>query len=677
MADMDLRTVGVFFACFFGTISAQCADKLVFDSGSTPKTGVKVTTSSEYGANDPNHVYGPSRVFLNAKEEKDASGHTLLGGWSAATLDTKQYVQVEFSTPKDISAVSTQGRNGCCKQWVTKYKVQYSTDCQTWQTLPQDMTGNVDESSVVTQTLPAPITAKCVRINPTAWNHHISMRMDLIGCDVTTTTLPPTTTTQPTTVAVTTQPTTVAVTTQPTTVPVTTQPTTVPVTTQPTTVPVTTQPITTVKPIVSTNSNQGTTVQGSAATAGQSATSLAIAPQKATGSCTDHIVFDPATKQPLNGVVVTSSTEFAAADPTHVYSAARGLLDTVESKDQSGNVLIGAWAAGTLDTSQYLQVEFPTPKTISAVATQGRHGCCKQWVTSYKIQYSTDCNTWTTLPQTFTGNTDEDTVVNNTLTAQVTAKCIRVNPVTWNHHIAMRMDIIGCDSTQTTMASATTTAAAVTSSQPPSQTTSAALTTSLPAKSNTSCGDSLLTSPYGASFTMSASSEKEKIDPTQVYSPDRGVLNQKELLDTNGNLQMGAWSPDTNNVSQYLQVNFSSPVVIRDVTTQGRNGCCQDWVSQYRLEYSTDCVTWLPVGSGAGTTFTGNTDQDTPVTNSLGCVITAKCMRLIPLVWNNNIAVRLDFTGCKIRQSPAGGATTTAPVPVTQSVPQAAVTAQG
>ncbi|XP_033758602.1 hemocytin-like [Pecten maximus] len=667
MAVMDVRTVCVLFACFYGTISAQCTDKLVFDSGTTPKTGVKVTTSSEYGATDPNHVYGPSRVFINAKQERDTSGHVLLGGWSAGTLDTKQYVQVEFSSPKDISAVSTQGRNGCCKQWVTKYKVQYSDDCQTWQTLPQDLAGNVDESSVVTQTLPAPITAKCVRINPTAWNHHISMRMELIGCDVTTTTTsPPTTTTQTTTVAVTTQP---------TTVPVTTQPTTVPVTTQPTTVPVTTQP-TTVKPAATITSNQITTAKGLSTTAAQSATSMAISPQKASGSCSDHIVFDPTTKQAMNGVVISSSSEFAANNPSKVYSATQGLLNTVESKDAAGNTLIGGWAAGILDTSQYIQVEFPNPKTISAVSTQGRHGCCQQWVSTYKLQYSADCTTWTTMPQTFTGNTDEDTVVTNNLTSQVTAKCIRVNPATWHHHIAMRMDIIGCDATQTLMASPTTTVMAATSSQSSQTTMATAMTTVLPAKSNTSCGDSLLTSPYGATFTMSSSSEKEIADPMQVYSPERGVLNQKELLDVNGNLQMGAWSPDTNDVNQYLQVNFSTPVVIRDVTTQGRNGCCQDWVTQYKLQYSTDCVTWLPVGTGTGTTYTGNTDQDTPVTNSLGCVITAKCMRLIPLAWNSNIAVRLDFTGCKIRQTPAGG-TTTAPVPATQSVPQAAITAQG
>ncbi|OWF54388.1 Hemocytin [Mizuhopecten yessoensis] len=569
---MDLRTLCVIIACIYGTISAPCTDKLVFDSGTTPKPGVTVTASSEYGTSDTNHIYGPSRAFLNAKKDRDASGHVLIGAWSAGTLDTKQYVQVEFPSPKDISAISTQGRNGCCKQWVTKYKVQYSDDCQTWQTLPQEMTGNVDENSVVTQTLPAPITAKCVRINPTVWNHHISMRMELIGCDVTpTTTLPPTTTTQPTTVAVTTQPTTVPVTTQPTTVPVTTQPTTVPVTTQPTTVPVTTQPTTTVKPVVTTTiSNQVTTTKAQITTAAQSATSAAIAPHKASGES-----------------LIKSS-------------------------------------------------------------------------------------------KTFTGNTDEDTVVTNNLTAPVTAKCIRVNPATWHHHIAMRMDLIGCDSTQTTAASATTTLGAVTSSQQSSQTTMVtALTTMLPAKSNTSCGDSLLTSPYGASFTMTSSSEKEELDPSQVYSPDRGVLNKQELFDMNGNLLMGAWSPDTNNVNQYLQVNFTSPVIIRDVTTQGRNGCCQDWVTQYKLQYSTDCVTWLPVGTGAGTTFTGNTDQDTQVKNSLGCVITAKCMRLIPLVWNNNIAVRMDFTGCKIRQSPAGGATTTSPVPATQSVPQPAVTAQG
>ena len=29
----------------------------------------------------------------------------------------------------------TQGRNGCCQSWVSKYRVLYSMDCKTWSTV--------------------------------------------------------------------------------------------------------------------------------------------------------------------------------------------------------------------------------------------------------------------------------------------------------------------------------------------------------------------------------------------------------------------------------------------------------------------------------------------------------------------------------------------------------------
>jgi len=68
-------------------------------------------------------------------------------------------------------------------------------------------------------------------------------------------------------------------------------------------------------------------------------------------------------------------------------------------------------------------------------------------------------------------------------------------------------------------------------------------------------------------------------------------------------------------------------------------------------------------------TFNGNKDEDTTVTNSLACPITAKCVRLIPLTWNNNISMRMDLKGCHIRKTPkqqtSSAVMTTTAVPVT------------
>lgn len=46
----------------------------------------------------------------------------------------------------------------------------------------QIFTGNSDQDSVVTNMLPCPILARCIRINPLDWKDHASLRFDLLGC---------------------------------------------------------------------------------------------------------------------------------------------------------------------------------------------------------------------------------------------------------------------------------------------------------------------------------------------------------------------------------------------------------------------------------------------------------------------------------------------------------------
>lgn len=51
------------------------------------------------------------------------------GAWLAATNDANQWLQIYFGCePMVIIGVATQGRNGFCCQWVTRYNLQYSDD---------------------------------------------------------------------------------------------------------------------------------------------------------------------------------------------------------------------------------------------------------------------------------------------------------------------------------------------------------------------------------------------------------------------------------------------------------------------------------------------------------------------------------------------------------------------
>ena len=49
----------------------------------------------------------------------------------------------------------------------------------------------------------------------------------------------------------------------------------------------------------------------------------------------------------------------------------------------------GAWAAVVNNLNQWIQIDFLIKTTVTYVATQGRH-TVGQWVTQYKLQYSSD-----------------------------------------------------------------------------------------------------------------------------------------------------------------------------------------------------------------------------------------------------------------------------------------------
>ena len=95
----------------------------------------QLTASSEY---NPNH--GPHLARL------DAVAGAGIGGWAALTLDSNQWIQVDFDgTLKTVSGIITQGRQDYA-QWVTEYRVQYSNDGVNWKYVKDE--DNLDAVSV-------------------------------------------------------------------------------------------------------------------------------------------------------------------------------------------------------------------------------------------------------------------------------------------------------------------------------------------------------------------------------------------------------------------------------------------------------------------------------------------------------------------------------------------------
>ncbi|XP_033097846.1 lactadherin-like isoform X2 [Anneissia japonica] len=138
----------------------------------------KLTASSE--AND---IHGPRRGRLNTVPDSDG-----IGSWSAGSNDQNQWIQADLSTVKGVTGVVTQGRNDY-NQWVTSYEVFHSLH-DTFETVMDasgqtaEFTGNWDRDTPVTNTFYAPVYARLIRIHPTSWSGHISLRFELLGCPV-------------------------------------------------------------------------------------------------------------------------------------------------------------------------------------------------------------------------------------------------------------------------------------------------------------------------------------------------------------------------------------------------------------------------------------------------------------------------------------------------------------
>ena len=114
------------------------------------------------------------------------------------------------------------------------------------------------------------------------------------------------------------------------------------------------------------------------------------------------------------------------------------------------------WASGdNIIGSNYLQFDLGSILPINGVATQGR-GDFSQFVQTYTVEYSSDGTNWLSVPGTFTGNSDQNTVVSNLFAQAVKGRYVRIFPQSFSGHMSMRAEIISipCESSNSISLSA-------------------------------------------------------------------------------------------------------------------------------------------------------------------------------------------------------------------------------
>ncbi|XP_035678062.1 uromodulin-like 1 [Branchiostoma floridae] len=151
--------------------------------------------------------------------------------------------------------------------------------------------------------------------------------------------------------------------------------------------------------------------------------------------------------QPLG--MENAAATITASSSHHDCSPEKARLDSQPSVFSDGGGWAGGWCPAHDEIGQWLQVDLNSVTSIAGVITQGR-AASGQWVTSYKLSFSSDGVLFDTFSEqgqekVFNGNNDDNTQVEHRLSPPVTARFVRFHPVGWQAYPSMRMEVLLCD----------------------------------------------------------------------------------------------------------------------------------------------------------------------------------------------------------------------------------------
>jgi hypothetical protein len=102
-------------------------------------------------------------------------------GWAAGVNDANQWITLNYDEPTYIKGIVTQGRANNGGQWVKTAHIETSlTGSAPWSRVQTNVALNTNSTDDVRINFPSPVFTKFVRVLPTDWNNHITLRMGLI-----------------------------------------------------------------------------------------------------------------------------------------------------------------------------------------------------------------------------------------------------------------------------------------------------------------------------------------------------------------------------------------------------------------------------------------------------------------------------------------------------------------
>jgi len=102
-------------------------------------------------------------------------------GWAASANDANQWITLNYDEPAYVKGVVVQGRANNGAQWVSKAHVETSlTGSAPWTRVLTDATVNSNSLDDVRLNFPSNVFTKSIRILPTLWTNHITLRLGML-----------------------------------------------------------------------------------------------------------------------------------------------------------------------------------------------------------------------------------------------------------------------------------------------------------------------------------------------------------------------------------------------------------------------------------------------------------------------------------------------------------------
>nr|ABV90867.1 B domain-deleted coagulation factor VIII [synthetic construct] len=164
----------------FLVYSNKCQTPLGMASGHI--RDFQITASGQYGQ------WAPKLARLHYSGSINA--------WS--TKEPFSWIKVDLLAPMIIHGIKTQGaRQKFSSLYISQFIIMYSLDGKKWQTYRGNSTGtlmvffgNVDSSGIKHNIFNPPIIARYIRLHPTHYSIRSTLRMELMGCDLNSCSMP-------------------------------------------------------------------------------------------------------------------------------------------------------------------------------------------------------------------------------------------------------------------------------------------------------------------------------------------------------------------------------------------------------------------------------------------------------------------------------------------------------